>query len=325
MSNVIATNDGYINKTATAYATARNAIVGDSAPTNLFSVGQGKSDYYIQRGFASFVIPDMSVLTAASLFLYGSLDGSTIDFYIYLLESTYSNPLIKEDFDLFDGHQSSGVYNGTVLNETWNSLDYIAGWNEIVFNSDGLAAILAKKNDTFKLAAISGEDYNNSAPINSEVLYFKSSVTSGKEPYLALTFSSPVHMSGLSASQVLSSGKLGLTLPLSGVSASKIIASCIINIVHELSGRSNSELKSSLTLFLGDIKNLSGVSASSVLSSMSITLGSTELLSGVSASKVTVNMVIQQVIELRASIESKVSSRMYLQGNEAQTGFITRY
>lgn len=189
-TSVTATNDGVVVNSDEVYDTARNAVTGSGTWNTTVQIGQVLSDN-IYRSFFSFAIPDMSALTATSMFLEGNSDLSTTDFEIYIHTSTYSNPLVVEDFDLFAGHQASGAYNGTVLNNTWNSSSYSATWNEIVFNAAGIAVILAAKNATLKLAAISKEDYNDSAPGGSERIIFESSATAGKEPYLSITYTPP--------------------------------------------------------------------------------------------------------------------------------------
>lgn len=193
-TSVIATNDGLVrNVAADTYTNVRDAATGGTAQTSQIGVGQNVIvSYYIFRGFASFAIPDMSACTACSLFLEGKEDNSTTDFGVYIHTSTYSNPITEGDYDLFDGHQASGIYNGTVLNNTWNSSSYSPTWNEFVFNAAGLAVVLAAKNTTLRLVLISKEDYDNSAPTDSEYIYFESSATAGKEPYLSLTYTSTV-------------------------------------------------------------------------------------------------------------------------------------
>lgn len=190
-TSVMATNDGIVRSlfAGESYTVTRDKTAGDFTAATSFTMGQNyTTNYYVFRAFASFVLSAMSSLSAASLFLNGRTDESTTDFGIYLLTSTYSNPLVVADFDQFDGWQASGAYNGTVLNDTWNSSSYSADWNEIVFNAAGLAAILAKQNDTFKLVAISKEDYDNSEPTGPEDIRFESSLTVGEEPYLSITY-----------------------------------------------------------------------------------------------------------------------------------------
>lgn len=191
---IIATNDGFAQTLAAeTYLAARDATAGTSKDLEEIHVGQKQdisAKYYNFRGFLSFTIPDLPSLSSATLMLHGYSDGSDTDFDLYVLSSTYSNPLVKEDFDLFDGHQVSGVYTGTILNNTWNTEGLSADWNTITFNAAGLAAILAAKNTTWKIALISSRDYNNTTPSGAEDIGLRSSgYWPGMEPYLSLTYS----------------------------------------------------------------------------------------------------------------------------------------
>ncbi len=190
-TTVVTTNDCSIYSTDATYLTARNAVTGDAVGSVYLYVGQDSTGYYVYRPFLSFVIPDMATISAGSLFLEGNLDNSETDFNIQGFTATYSNPGVKEDFDLFDGWQASGAYNGTVLNDTWNTKGYSDTWNEIVLNAAGLAAILAKKNDTFLIALLSEQDKAADDPTEHEYIIFESSTTSGKEPYLYITYTVP--------------------------------------------------------------------------------------------------------------------------------------
>jgi hypothetical protein len=79
------------------------------------------------------------------------------------------------------------------LNDAWNTSSFLLeDWNEIVFNNDGLAAIMTKQNDTFLIAMISKEDFDNSAPADKEYIWFYSTSTAGKEPYLSITYTPPI-------------------------------------------------------------------------------------------------------------------------------------
>lgn len=192
-TSVTATNDGAPGGANAVYNTIRNS----SDPPGLdvrWGVGQQWVDpyYYIYRSFGSFALPEMSSVSACSLFLNGYGDYSDTDFDIYIHTSTHSDPLVKADFDLFDGHQATGSYNGTVLNNSWNSVDYSADWNEIVFNGAGLTAVLAKQNDTFNIVVISKEDYGNSTPTNQEKVTFNQSSIGGSEPYLSITYTQAI-------------------------------------------------------------------------------------------------------------------------------------
>jgi len=186
-TTIISANFAKVYTSNADYATARNATTGDYIGVLNLYVGQYDQDL-IHRFFITIVIPDITTLTAASLFLNGSNDESTTDFDIYIHISTCNTPVDIGDFDLFDGHQASGAYNGTILNDTWNTSSYSADWNEIVFNAAGLAAILAKKNDTFKLVAISSRDYAATAPSGAERVTFDGTQVPGNEPYLSITY-----------------------------------------------------------------------------------------------------------------------------------------
>lgn len=191
-TSVIATNDKRLYIGNATYTTARNAVTAENTYAQLY-VGQQLDSgvYAIWRTFANFAIPEMSAISACSLFLNGSADGSLTDFNIYCLEGSQSIPLVVEDFDQFNGWQASGAYNGTILNNQWNSSSYSADWNEIVFDVDGKSLVLANSGSTLYLCLISNEDYNNSAPSSLEYVRFNASTDTGLEPYLSITFTPP--------------------------------------------------------------------------------------------------------------------------------------
>jgi len=284
ITDVKASNDGYITSANANYDTARNAIAGNQAITIILYIGQLVTPIYgIRRPFASFQIPDMVSLTAASLFLNGAADFSTTDFDIYIHLSTYSDPLVKEDFDLFDGHQASGAYNGTILNNAWNSVDYSAGWNEIVFNAAGLSAVLAAKNSTLKIVLISKEDYDNSVPTYDEYCAFNSSETAGNEPYLSITYTAPpppVDVSGISDAILtsllsLTTAKIGV----SSVSNSELLSDLLISRDVQLSGLSNSVLNSGL--FFPSIFYVSGSELIKLYTRNHLTVAGEEITHGI--------------------------------------------
>lgn len=185
-TTITAKRDGYLYSYNDDYATGRDATDATGEIRETITVGQRLK--YVYRAFMSFEIPNMANLSAASLFLEGNSDESTADFEIYIHTSTYNGDPSISDFTLFDGRQSGSAHTGTVLNSTWSSSSYSAEWNEIVFNSSGIASILAAKGTTWEIVIISKEDYDNSAPAGNEVVAFDSSVTADKEPYLELTY-----------------------------------------------------------------------------------------------------------------------------------------
>jgi hypothetical protein len=191
-ANVTATNDEYCVGNNVVFGTARNATNASNGCNVSFGwIGlSNTSNFIVQRFFASFVIPDMVSLTSASWFFYSQQgDYPVTDFDVYIHTSTYPAPTDASAFSSFNGWQTSGAYNGTVLNNTWNSSSYsTTTWNEIVFNATGTSTIFAARNTTFKMAAISKEDYINSAPTTNEriTLYPSSNATYGD--YLSITY-----------------------------------------------------------------------------------------------------------------------------------------
>jgi len=187
--DIEATNDGRIRVYDEVYATARNDGPNPEVSTTQNSVGQTASgNFYLWRLFASFVLPEMTTVTSVSLFLDGVSNSSDTDFDVYVFTSTYTDPLEVGDWGLFDGHQATGAYNGTILNDTWNTTSYSDDWNEIVFNAAGRSAVLAAKNTTFKIALISKEDYSSDQPGDSEYVIFSTTIHSGLEPYLKVSY-----------------------------------------------------------------------------------------------------------------------------------------
>ncbi len=194
-TSVETTNDGTIYKNNIGtYSSARDVIAGSLGSWN--EVGQnftGGNQYEVKRSFLSFAIPNMGSISAASLFLEGQYNGTSSPFNIYIHTSTYSTPKVSEDFDQFDGWTSGFAHTGTILNSAWGSPLYSAGWNEIVFAAAGRTAIFAKRNDTFKMAVISDEDYNYSPPADSERIQFATSADANREPYLSITYTEAGH------------------------------------------------------------------------------------------------------------------------------------
>jgi len=188
--NIEATGDGHVRMfDELTYAAARDG--SGEAYAGTLSVGQvfKYSEYRNDRAFLSFAIPELSSVSGATLKLNGYNDSSIDDFNVYIVTSTYTAPVSADDFTKFDGHKSSGAYDGTVLNEAWSSLSFSTGWNTMTFNAAGRAAILAAAGATLKLALISKDDYDNNEPSNYELVAFNDSSSDGLEPYLSLTYS----------------------------------------------------------------------------------------------------------------------------------------
>ena len=223
-TNIAATNDGRLYSMSTNYFTGRDQTTADAVGTIWFSIGQYKTNFYFNfRSFASFALPNMSSLTSASLFVNGMSDSSVVNFEVYLHTSTYSNPLVIEDFDQFNGWRLSAAYNGVILNDVWNASSYSADWNELVFNDAGIDSVFVYKNATFRLVAISKNDYIATAPANpasSEYVTFNTTFTANSEPYLSIVYQeAPTgfagKVSGVSTPAKVSS--VALPLKISGV------------------------------------------------------------------------------------------------------------
>ncbi|HDY89986.1 MAG TPA: hypothetical protein ENH82_17930, partial [bacterium] len=192
-TTVQASNDGYVNITNANYTTARDAASGGGYSSSNVDVGQKESgaDYTIWRSFASFAIPTMSSCTAGTLYVHGKFDASDTDFEIYIHGAqSYLPTLGYSDYPVFDGRQTGGVHNGTVLNDTWNSSSYSADWNTIVFNSAGRDSVVAQQDGTLGICLISKEDFGNDAPGDGikEYINFASSSDTGEEPYISITY-----------------------------------------------------------------------------------------------------------------------------------------
>lgn len=175
-SSINTTNDGYIyNDYTTVYATAHDATTGWHQHASI-NVGQSASgEYRVYRGFLTFAIPAMANVSSCVLHLDGTANWSNVDFELYIVSSTYSDPIVNEDFDLV---------GATTWNDTWNSSSYSNDDNALTFNSTGLLSILASQGNTLKLALRSKEDVANSAPTDNELVKF----TSGGNAYLTIIY-----------------------------------------------------------------------------------------------------------------------------------------
>ncbi len=170
-----ATNEGRIVASNATYTTAQGATTG-SADFDYFYVGQETDSFGVFRSFMTFAIPATSEVAACVLHLDGYLNHSTTDFEIYVVSSTYSNPMDGNDFDLV---------GSTAWNETWNSSSYSADDNAITFNATGRAVVLAAQGGTLRMALRSLEDINISAPTGQEDVHFNIN------PTLTITYTLP--------------------------------------------------------------------------------------------------------------------------------------
>jgi len=170
------------------YSDARDPETAETRGT-YFLIGQ-LTGFSVMRADASFIIPELAAVSACSLFVDGSSNGSTDDFDVYILSSTYGPTLTTADYNEFDGWVSGGAHTGTVLNDTWNTASYSADWNTIIFNSAGRDSVVAAANDTLWIVLISKEDYDNSEPTDSESVSFTAGGLGATGAYLSFTYAS---------------------------------------------------------------------------------------------------------------------------------------
>ncbi len=183
------------SQTTANYATARST--GNGTDTNPASwrmdIGQryvvGSTTYLVRRSFMSFALPMMASCLACTLYADGNSDASVVDFDVQIYgAAAYKSTITTADFTSFDGYQNGSAYNGTRLNEVWNTASYSSGWNKIIFNADGRASAFAAQNDTLWIAAVSSRDSANTIDTagNYEDVFFE-----GYTAYLSLSFTVP--------------------------------------------------------------------------------------------------------------------------------------
>ncbi len=180
---------GAITNLNAVYLTARNATTGIGVESTFDTGQQGPGTFFVWRSFFAFPIGALTgTVAACSLYVDGHTDGSTTDFNIYLLNASgYKSEKTTADFDQFDGWQASGAYNGTILNNTWNSSSYSANWNIITFNQAGIDLLTTAANDTLWIVALSEEDYNASEPAAGEFVIFNT--VAAAAPYISFSYS----------------------------------------------------------------------------------------------------------------------------------------
>jgi len=186
--------DGFATGTNATYVTQRDAAA--SATTALTNIIFGQNEaagpvYHSYRSFLSFPIPAMGAASSVTLNLKGAgADYSSDNFNVKIYTSTYGGSLDTGDYDAFDGWQNGIAFDGTVLNDTWNSSSFNSNtWETITLNAAGRAAVLAAQGGTLYISILSEEDVNRSAPTGHEYLSFLS--TSGSPvntPYLEITY-----------------------------------------------------------------------------------------------------------------------------------------
>lgn len=179
--------------TGATYPDTRGQLDGAGGiATSNMRVGQSISGgFTLYRSFTLFVIPEMTTCSACTLYVDGQSDASTTDFEVYVVAGTQGSTIESTDFPAVDGWATGGnLYTGSVMNDTWNSSSYSAGWNAIVFNAAGRDSIVAAQGDTLFVALISKEDYVSSQPGGDEYLLFSDPNPPNEGAFLSITYSS---------------------------------------------------------------------------------------------------------------------------------------
>ena len=194
--DVAADTSGYCENTSTVYATARDEDASDTYEHTTLGVGQRfiASFHLVWRTFIGFEIPSISNITAVSFNFYGNTNDTEVDFDMYIVGATdAAAELDVNDFSHFDGRQTGGVHNGTVLNDTWNTTSYSNELNTVNFNASGLDSVTAAIGGTLWVAIISREDYDNSSAslALSERIQMESHEHVTEYPYLHITYTGP--------------------------------------------------------------------------------------------------------------------------------------
>ena len=182
---------GHARSTPNAtYLTVRDGV--GAVTGNTFNVGQYLSDgnYLVYRGFLCF--PGISTMTSAqacTLYACVQYDQSGTNFGVYIVGGrAWKSTLTSADYRNFNGWVTSGTYNGTILNDTWNTSSIVGDdtWQTIVFNSSGLDSLELASGDSLWIAGISSTDWEAVAPSDISYVNFYGAVTS--PPYISFTY-----------------------------------------------------------------------------------------------------------------------------------------
>ena len=190
--------DGYIGKTSSTYAGARDATTGsfgsNSLTSNAYgirstvSTARGTTSYVISRSFFYFntstitTAPDSGILKVRGR-TFGNSD-------IACVKATHGLSLTTADFDEIPGWQTGVNNNGNVTHyasvlTSWN----INNFNNFALNSDALADI--RSNNIFQVCLLDfPNDLRNSAPTsgsNYSGLWYADYGNTAYWPHLDLT------------------------------------------------------------------------------------------------------------------------------------------
>jgi hypothetical protein len=175
----------------TVYNTARMQATSGISYTTSLDIGQnyGDPNYAVWRSFVYFdtsSISDSANITSATLSLYGSTDGSIVDFNITIQSDNGTSyphdPYVAADYD-----QSLYVDSGG----TFNTASFVTGaYNDITLNATGIGWI--NLTGTTKLALRSSRDIAGSVPTGNEYIVCQTSTVKLTIVYTEGTPSAPV-------------------------------------------------------------------------------------------------------------------------------------
>ena len=228
------TSDGWIIASNASYANARNAASGTVWSAIDLFVGQENAAgvFNIMRSYLYFdtsAIPDGAVISAASIYIYGTTDNSTNDFDIQVWNGMPDYP----HDPLAVGDYAQGNYAGT--GGTFNTSGFATGsYNQIPLDATGIGWI--SKTGTTKLMLRSSRDVNQFQPGVgvAEYVIFESSDTAGttQDPYITITYtdSRTVTASGVTSGEhtiILAADGTDLTIDVDGTEEDSVALSGI--------------------------------------------------------------------------------------------------
>ena len=168
------------------WLTARNmASAENSVPTHIY-VGSGTTA--LNRAFLRFdtsELPDGCTIDSTKMRVVVDTDGSTTDFYMYVVENDGNHSLWNVDvWNDFPGWAASGTYTVTHLADTLTSNGISPGDTlTFTFNSDGKSKV--SDTDTTAVAILSSRDIVPVTPSDEEYVIFEDD-----SPYLEIYYRS---------------------------------------------------------------------------------------------------------------------------------------
>ena len=195
-------NDGWILKSDSTFAGARDATTGtssnSSASSNNFAIrasfapGRPSGTYYMTRSFFYFDTSSVSdIPVEATLKIYG-VTNMAADFRVVKSTQLVGLGLATSDFDSIVGwatgtdNSSRVTYYDTAETSAWS----IPGYIDVTLSDQALVDMVAY--DTFKCCLIEADhDLSNSSSLmnatNYSGLYYANESDSAKRPYIQYT------------------------------------------------------------------------------------------------------------------------------------------